>query len=114
MRDEELRAIELEEKTERVDLANYEASAQRLAKLCAEAAALAEQEAAGVSAESAQTPTSGKRKRKKRKGEGRPAKGAVSRRAVAEATGVAVGTQRELEEHVQSLSARRSGLIRIR
>jgi ParB/RepB/Spo0J family partition protein len=115
MSDDELRAIELDENVQRLDLNSYEASGQCLAKLAAEAAKIAEEEAAAmakeerVSADSADTPMPERRRRaadtrvskRGRRREGKRPKGKVSRKKLAERTGVSETTQREVEEHVR-------------
>ena len=96
--DEELRALELDENTERVDLDDYEASKQKLAEMHqaeAEAKREAEEEArreAKASGQPVPKPKSGP------KG-GRPKKPG-SRRDVAERTRMSAPEQRRTERHV--------------
>jgi ParB family chromosome partitioning protein len=87
--DDELRAVELEENTERLDLLDYETSKARLAEIRqAEAEAKREAENRGDSPQYS------------RKG-GRGKKAPGSRREVAERTGVSPRDQGRLERHVE-------------
>lgn len=79
--DDDLRAVELEENTERLALANYELSKARLAEI------------RQAEADLRVLPDSGKT--------GRPPKRAASRRAVAEVTGISRTSQQETERHVE-------------
>lgn len=93
MSDEELRAIELEENSERLALNDYDASAARLAEIRqAEADLKAKAEAEFRS-------NVDRNSKRGRKNEGRPPK-AGSRRDVAEATGASATEQHRVERHV--------------
>ena len=91
MTDEELRAIEVDENAERLGLNDFDSSKARLAEI-RQAEADAKRAADEVSAQRAKTS-------EKPKG-GRPSVGAVSRRAVAEITGIPDATQRKIAAHV--------------
>ena len=82
--DDELRAIELEENTERLDLLDYEASKARLAEI------KKAQEAAETQEESSQVS----------RGARGPSRQAGSRKDVEAKTGIAPSAQREIEKHV--------------
>jgi ParB family chromosome partitioning protein len=95
LRDEELRAVELDENTERRDLDPYETTKQRLAEI-RQAQAQAEAEVqAEVQASAELRPNMGR----KSPGRGRPKK-AGSQRDVATRSGVSRPEQQRVEDHV--------------
>ena len=103
--DEELRALELDENTERVDPNDYEASKQKLAEIH-QTEAEAKREAEAQARKEAEGELRDKLSRKSphratgKKRTGRP-RSAGSRRDVAERTGMSPPEQRRTERHVE-------------
>jgi len=88
MTDEELRAIELDENTERKDLNDFDVSKARLAEIRQAEADVAKAEEVLSKPDKTQ-----------KKG-GRPTKGKVSRKAIAKVTGISETTQQRIAAHV--------------
>ena len=101
MTDEELREIEMEENAERLDLNDFEASKSRTAELKQAEATL---KAGERKAPPAPLKLSGadeiKGRGGSRVGAGRPPSGAVSRKALAEVTGISPTNQQRIADHV--------------